>query len=45
MGFGISDPGTLFEWVAQQGIRVGDAADFARGLLGFLRAATGRAPT
>ena len=38
MGFGISDPGTLFAWIAQHGVSVSDTADFARGLLGFLRA-------
>lgn len=39
MGFGVSDPGTLFGWIADQGISVSDSADFARGVSAFLRAA------
>lgn len=38
MGFGLSDPGTLFAWVAQNGVSVSDPAEFARGVLRFLRA-------
>lgn len=37
MGFGLSDPGTLFAWVAQNGVSVSDPVGFARGVLGFLR--------
>lgn len=39
MGFGISDPGTLFNWVAQRGVSVSDMAEFSRGVLAFMRAA------
>ena len=38
MGFGLSDPGTLFSWVAQNGVSVSDPVEFANGVLRFLRA-------
>lgn len=38
MGFGSSQPGTLFNWIADSGISVADRAAFANGLLAFLRA-------
>ncbi|MRX50733.1 hypothetical protein GI374_09800 [Paracoccus sp. S-4012] len=36
MGFGVSDPGTLFEWIAERGISRLDEARLARSILGFL---------
>lgn len=36
MGFGISEAGTLFHWVAEHGVRVGDIAAFSRALLAFM---------
>lgn len=38
MGFGLSDPGTLFSWVAQNGVSVSDPVEFANGVLRFMRA-------
>lgn len=37
MGFGSSEPGTLFNWVADMGIAVADRAAFSVGLLAFMR--------
>lgn len=42
MGFGAAKPGSLFDWVAENGVRVGDAVDFARGVLGFMQGALAR---
>ncbi|HWL59087.1 MAG TPA: BLUF domain-containing protein [Paracoccus sp. (in: a-proteobacteria)] len=36
MGFGTSNAGTLFDWVAEQGIQVSDQTSFSRGLLDFM---------
>lgn len=44
MGFGSSEPGTLFDWIAETGVRVGDGARFARGVLEFMRATAGPTP-
>ena len=44
MGFGSSEPGALFDWVAEHGVRVGDNARFARGLLDFMLETAGPAP-
>lgn len=44
MGFGSSEPGTLFDWIAENGVQVGDAGRFARGLLDFMRETAGPAP-
>ncbi|MDS9468382.1 BLUF domain-containing protein [Paracoccus sp. MBLB3053] len=37
MGFGTSNAGILFDWVANEGIQVSDGGAFARGLLAFMR--------
>lgn len=37
MGFGSSEPGTLFNWIADMGISVADRTAFSVGLLAFLR--------
>ena len=42
MGFGASDPGTLFQWIADQGVSPLDEAGFARSVLAFLRSGTVR---
>ena len=36
MGFGTSHAGTLFDWVAERGVKVSDLQDFARGLRDFM---------
>lgn len=37
MGFGTSRAGRLFDWVADQGVQVGDPRSFSTGLLDFMR--------
>lgn len=37
MGFGSSEPGTLFNWISDTGIAVADRAAFSLGILAFLR--------
>ena len=44
MGFGSSEPGALFDWIAENGVQVGDSGQFARGLLNFMRETAGPAP-
>lgn len=36
MGFGVSDPGTLFQWISDSGVSPQDEAGFARAVLDFL---------
>lgn len=44
MGFGAAAPGTLFDWVAERGVHVGNRGDFARGVLDFMQSASGVQP-
>lgn len=44
MGFGSSASGTLFEWVADRDIHVGDRLSFGRGLLAFMLSVLGYRP-
>lgn len=37
MGFGVSDPGTLFEWIARKGVSPMNAAHFSTGILAFMQ--------
>lgn len=43
MGFAVSDPGTLFEWVANKGVSPMDRARFASGILEFMEGAQAEA--
>lgn len=37
MGFGTTQPGTLFDWVANTGVHVHDGRSFTAGLLSFMQ--------